>query len=86
MNPRFYVSQFRNLEVEMDGEREILIAPNFMQNENKDKAAEYLRKVANELNRLYAEDPDAAGALMEEAETKIRKAQTAEKFMEEVSF
>jgi hypothetical protein len=72
--------------VEMDGGRESLIAPSFMQNDNRDKAAEYLSDVAASLNELYSSNPDAAGKLLEEAENKIRSAQTAEKFLEEVSF
>ena len=87
MAVRFYVSGYRNLEAEMDGERETMIAPRFMQNENKDKAADYLREVAAELTNLYnAGEVDAAYAVLAEAENKISQAQTAEKFMEQVTF
>ena len=87
MSVRFYVDGFRNLVAEMDGERETMIAPHFLQNESKSKAAEYLRKVAAQLTKLYnAGQVDEAGALLEEAESKVRDAQTAEKFMEEVTF
>lgn len=87
MTVRFYVNQFRELEAEMDGEREIMITTRFMQNENVDKAAAYLEPIAERMTALYNEGKvDEAEALMEEAEAKVRKAQTAEKFMEEVSF
>ena len=87
MAVRFYVSGYRNLEAEMDGERETMISPRFMQNENKDKAADYLREVAAELTNLYnAGEVDAAYAVLAEAENKISQAQTAEKFMKQVTF
>ena len=87
MSVKFYVDGFRNLVAEMDGEREMMIAPHFLQNENNSKAAEYLRKIAAQLTKLYsAGQVDKAGALLEEAESKVRDAQTAEKFMEEVTF
>ena len=87
MSVKFFVDGFRNLVAEMDGERETMIAPRFLQNESKTKAAKYLREVAAQLTKLYnAGQVDKAGALLEEAEGKIRDAQTAEKFMEEVTF
>ena len=87
MSVKFFVDGFRNLVAEMDGKRETMIAPHFLQNESKSKAAEYLRKVAAQLTKLYsAGQIDEAGALLEKAESKIRNAQTAEKFMEEVAF
>lgn len=87
MTVRFYVNQFRELEAEMDGEREIIITTRFMQNENVDKAAAYLEPIAEKMTKLYnGGQIDEAEALMEEAEARIREAQTAEKFMEEVTF
>lgn len=87
MPVRFYVNQFRELEAEMDGERDIMITTRFMQNENVDKAAAYLEPIAEKLTKLYNDGQvDEAEALLEEAEAKVRKAQTAEKFMEMVTF
>lgn len=87
MTVRFYVDGFRNMVAEMDGEREEMIVPHFMQSENKTKAADYLRGVASEMTELYnAGQIEEAEALMAEAEAKVISAQTAEKFMEEVSF
>ena len=86
MAVKFYVNQFRNLMAEMDGEKEIMIAPVFMQGENGAKAANYLRGVAEVMTRLYnAGQVEEASALMAEAEAKITSAQTAEKFMREVN-
>jgi len=88
MAVRFYVDQFRNLMADMDGEREgMIITKGFMQNENIDKAADYLRGIAVQLTKLYNDGKiDKAAALMEEAESKVSAAKTAEKFLEEVSF
>ena len=87
MSVRFYVDQFRNLEAEMDGEREVMITTRFNQNENVEKAADYLRPIADKLTELYnAGEVDAAAELLEEAERKIADAQSDEKFCQPVSF
>jgi hypothetical protein len=87
MTVRFYVDGFRNMMAEMDGEHEVMIVTKFNSNENKTKAANYLKTVAPEITRLYnAGDIDAAEALLNEAEAKVRSAQVAEKFLEEVTF
>ena len=87
MNVRFFLNSHRQLEAEIDRDREVMIAPHFSQNDNMDKAAEYLRGVAAKMTELYgAGEVEAAGNLLEEAETKIQKAQTAERFMDEISF
>ncbi len=86
MNPRFYVDGYRSLMAEMDGEKDEMIAPRFMSSENMNKAADYLRDIATQLNELYQVDVDAAAELLQEAEDKVYRAQTAEKFLEEVSF
>lgn len=86
MNPRFYVNSFRNLMVEVDRESETIIAASFMQNENKAKAADYLKAIATELNEAYPRDQNKAHAILEEAKQKVRDAQLAEKCLEEVTF
>jgi hypothetical protein len=86
MNPRFFVDSYGSLKVEMDGEQDILVTTKFNQSENKAKAAEYLHDVAARLTEVYTSDPDAAEALLNEAEDKVCKAQLAEKFLEPVVF
>ena len=87
MATRFYVNQFRELVVESDGEREVLIVARFTQNENKDKCANYLRPIAEQMTTLYnAGKVDGAFALLEEAEARVSDAQSNEKFLQEVSF
>lgn len=87
MKVRFYVNSFRQLAVEEGGERDILIAARFMQSENQDRCADYLRGVAAKLTDLYGTGQvDQAGDLLAEAEAKVRNAQTAESFLEEVRF
>jgi len=71
---------------EMDGEREVMIAPRLMQNENKSRAAAYLRDVAKKMTNLYNGGlVDEAEALLEQASVNVREAQLAEKFGEEVT-
>lgn len=87
MSVRFYVDQFRNLGAEMNGEREVMIVTKFMLNENVEKAADYLRLVADKLTELYnAGEVDAAAELLAKAERKIADAQSDEKFCQPVSF
>lgn len=86
MTPKFFVDGYGALKVELDGEQDILVTTKFMQSENKAKAAEYLRSVAVKLTDLYASDPDAAEALVDEAENKVYQAQQAEKFLEPAKF
>lgn len=86
MDARFYVNGFRNLMVDFGGKTDTVIAPRFMQNDSKSKAADYLRTVANKLNEVFPVDQDAAWNLIEEAKAKVQAAQTAEKSMKEVTF
>ena len=72
--------------VEMEGEQDTLIVTKFMQNENTDKAADYLKKIATKLNEVYKQDADKAGQILEEAENAVRAAQLAEKFLEAITF
>jgi len=88
MKVRFYV-RGRDLWAEQGKSNEVMIAAGrgFMQSENANKAAEYLRGVASKLTELYnASKVDEATVLLEEAENKVYDAQTAEKFCEVVSF
>jgi dsDNA-specific endonuclease/ATPase MutS2 len=86
MNPKFYANNYGELRVEMEGQEETLITTKFMTSENKTKAADYLRTVAEKLNETYTADPEAAAEILETAENKIADAQLAEKFLEPVTF
>jgi len=87
MNPKFYVATNNDLMAKMDGKIEVMISTRgFMQSENKNKAGDYLVKIAEKLNELYTVYPDAATDLMEEAEEKIADAKTGERFLEEIKF
>ena len=85
--PEFYVDSYRSLMVRVAGRKDIVLAPRFIQNENQDKAADYLRGIAKQLTQAFADGDEAATVrILEEAEGKVRAAQLAEKFLEEVNF
>jgi hypothetical protein len=86
MKVEFRVNGYGNLIAEAGQERDILVTTKFMQARNKEQAISYLREIAAEMTEIYATDPEAAEALLIEAEGKVHAAQLAEKFMEEVRF
>jgi len=70
----------------VDGkETDMLIVARFMQNENQDKFGDYMSEVAARL-RTMEPFSDAMAEFLQAVENTVRDAQTAEKFMEEVSF
>ncbi len=86
MDPRFYLNQYRALEVEMSGQHEVILAPRFSRNENQDKCDEYLRKVAQELTEVYTQDPAKATEILDEAKYQVRRAKSDESALKEVTF
>jgi hypothetical protein len=64
--------------------REILFAPRFMQHASQIAAAEYMRKVATELNQAEAEE--TVQNILEEVEWKLRLARSAETSCQDVTF
>ena len=86
MAPRFYLTQYQELAVEMDGQREILMAPRFLRRENQAKCSEYLRTVAQQLTETYATNPDAAAEILDEAKYQVRMAKNDESALRAARF
>ena len=83
---KFQVDGYRNLIVRDGSDTEILISTSgFMSNDNKSKAAEYLRGIARQLAELEPFSDEMA-ALLDEAAAKVSAAKLDEKFLQEVSF
>ena len=80
----FYGSR-KGLKVKDGWQIDWLITARFNQNENYDKFATYMRKVAAKLAGMEPFSDEMADFL-EEAESKVRAAEVAERFLEEVSF
>lgn len=86
MEPKFYLTQYQELAVEMNGRREVMLAPRFNRRENQAKCSEYLRTVAQELTETYATDPTKAADILDEAKYKVRRAKSDESALKEVTF
>jgi len=91
MDVKFFVSHAGDLNVQEPGKRnpETLIrnSRGWLQTENRDKAAEYLRDIAQRLGELFdASEQETAADLLREAEDKIDAAKLAEKCCQPVEF